>query len=142
MTPKKPTLTTARKAWLASLKPGDPVLLWRYAEGWLQAIVADKSHYQRRIPSLLIEVPGRDHYGRMSSVAPGSGCATTSGTLVTVVYPADDREAFAAFQTDEQRRALRNVDWHKVDDSTVQRIADMLRLDANEDNLDHPPCST
>lgn len=133
MTPKKPTPTAARKAWLASLKPGDPVLLWRYAEGWLQAIVADKSHYQRRIPNLLIEVPGRDHYGRMSSVAPGSGCSTESGTLVTVVYPADDREALAAFRTDEQRRALRNADWHKVDDSTVQRIADMLRLDAEKE---------
>ena len=133
MTPKKPTPTAARKAWLASLKPGDPVLLWRYAEGWLQAIVADKSHYQRRIPNLLIEVPGRNHYGRMSSVAPGSGCSTESGTLVAVVYPADDRDALAAFWTDEQRRALREVNWHKVDDSTVQRIADMLRLDAKKE---------
>jgi hypothetical protein len=127
--PKKPILTAARKVWLASLKPGNPVLLWRYAEGWLQAIVADKSQYLRHIRDLLVEVPGRDLYGRMSSVAPGSGCATTSGQLAAVVYPADDRDALAAFWTDEQRRALRNVDWHKVDDSTVQCIADMLRLD-------------
>ena len=133
MTPKKPTLTAARKAWLASLKPGTPVLLWRYAEGWLQAIVADKSQYRRHIRDLLVEVPGRDLYGHMSSVAPGSGCATTSGTLVTVVYPADDRDALAAFWIDEQRRALRNTDWHKVDDSTVQRIADMLRLDTKKE---------
>ena len=133
MTPKKPTLTAARKVWLASLKPGNPVLLWRYAEGWLQAIVADKAQYLRHIRNLLVEVPGRDLYGRMSSVAPGSGCATTSGQLVTVVYPADDRDALAAFWTDEQRRALRNTDWHKVDDSTVQRIADMLRLDAKKE---------
>ena len=130
MTPKKPTLTAARKVWLASLKPGNPVLLWRYAEGWLQAIVADKAQYLRHIRNLLVEVPGRDLYGRMSSVAPGSGCATTSGQLAAVVYPADDRDALAAFWTDEQRRALRNVDWHKVDDSTVQRIADLLRLDS------------
>lgn len=126
MTPKKPTLTAARKVWLASLKPGNPVLLWCYAEGWLQAIVADKSQYLRHIRDLLVEVTGRDLYGRMSSVAPGSGCATTSGQLAAVVYPADDRDALAAFWTDEQRRALRNVDWHKVDDSTVQRIADLL----------------
>ena len=128
MTPKKPTLTAGRKAWLASLKPGDSVLLWRNAEGWLQAIVADKSHYRRRVPNLLVEVSEQDYYGRMSSVAPGSGCVTASGTLVAVVYPADDRDALAGFWTDEQRRALRNVDWHKVSDSTVQRIADMLRL--------------
>ncbi len=133
MTPKKPTLTAARKAWLASLKPGTPVLLWRYAEGWLQAIVADKSEYRRHIRDLLVEVPGRNHYGRMSSVAPGSGCSTESGTLVAVVYPADDRDALAAFLTDEQRRALHNADWHKVDDSTVQRIADLLRLDAGKE---------
>lgn len=133
MTPKKPTLTASRKAWLASLKPGDPVLLWRFTEGWLQAIVAEKSQYRRHIPNLLIEVPGRDHYGRMSSVAPGSGCSTDSGTLVTVVYPADDRDALAAFWTDEQRRALRNVNWHKVDDSTVQRIADLLRLNTEKE---------
>ena len=133
MTPKKPTLTAARKVWLASLKPGNPVLLWRYAEGWLQAIVADKAQYLRHIRNLLVEVPGRDLYGRMSSVAPGSGCATTSGQLAAVVYPADDRDALAAFWTDEQRRALRNVDWHKVDDSTVQRIADLLRLDAGKE---------
>ena len=133
MTPKKPTLTAVRKAWLASLKPGDPVLLWRYDEGWLQATVVDTSQYHRPIRALLIEVPGRNVYGRMSSVAPGSGCATTSGQLATVVYPADDRDALAAFWTDEQRRALRNVDWHKVDDSTVQRIADMLRLDAKKE---------
>ena len=133
MTPKKPTLTAARKVWLASLKPGNPVLLWRYAEGWLQAIVADKSQYLRHIRDLLVDVPGRDLYGRTSSVAPGSGCATTSGQLVTVVYPADDRDALAAFWTDEQRRALRNVDWHKVDDSTVQRIANQLRLDVGKE---------
>lgn len=128
MTPKKPTLTAARKAWLASLKPGDPVLLWRLTEGWLQAIVAEKSQYRRHIRNLLVEVPGRDMYGRMSSVAPGSGCSTSAGTLDTVIFQSTDREALAAFWTDEHRRALRNVDWRKVDDSTIQRIADMLRL--------------
>ena len=133
MIPQKPTLTAARKAWLASLKPGTPVLLWRCAEGWLQAVVADKSRYRRHIRNLLVEVPGRDPYSRMSSVAPGSGCATTSGQLVTVVYPADDRDALAAFWTNEQRRALRSADWHKVEDSTVQRIADLLRLDAGKE---------
>ena len=134
MTPKKPTLTAARKAWLASLKPGDPVLLWRFTEGWLQAIVADKSQYRRHIRDLLVEVPGRDMYGRISQVAPCSGSATSAGTLDTVIFPSNDREALAAFWTDEQRRALRNVDWRKVDDSTVQRIADMLRLDAGKES--------
>lgn len=133
MTPKKPTPTAARKAWLASLKPGDPVLLWRINEGWLQAIVTDKSQYRKHIRDLLVEVPGRDMYGRMSHVAPGSGCATSAGTLDTVIFPSNDRDALAAFWTDEQRRALRNVNWHKVDDSTVQRIADLLRLNTEKE---------
>ncbi len=33
-TPKKPSLTPARKAWLASLKPGSEALLWRRSCGW------------------------------------------------------------------------------------------------------------
>lgn len=134
MTPKKPTLTASRMAWLASLKPGDPVLLWRQWEGWLTAQCEDQSALDSlgRGRAILVRTTSSGAHP-LSAVASGSGFALYKGELDLVIFPSDDRDALAGFWTDKQRRELRNIDWHKVDDSAVQRIADLLRLDAGKE---------
>ena len=56
MTPKKPSQSAKRSAWLASLKPGDTVYLWRSWDGWLTAKVEAVSDYHRNVSKAEIRV--------------------------------------------------------------------------------------
>jgi putative intracellular protease/amidase len=56
MTPKKPSQSAKRAVWLASLKPGDSVYLWRSWDGWLTAKVEAVSDYHRNVSKAEIRV--------------------------------------------------------------------------------------
>lgn len=68
-----------------------------------------------------------------SRKARGSGIATENGKLSAVLFPNTDPDARAAHLTDQYRSCLRKLEWREVADSTVQRIADLLRLNTEKE---------
>lgn len=127
MTPKKPTMTVARKAWMQSLKAGDEVLCWSrhyFANGWFLVTVAppdDSNNVRVRILQ-----SGSESF---VYVPRGSGCSTQDSKPLAVIFPRDNKEAWQGLQLDNIRRALRKRIWFDVSDSAIERIAEVVRID-------------
>jgi len=126
MTPKKPTMNAARRAWMQSLKPGDSVLCWAggwNAPGWRLMTVerADPPHLQ--VSTIREETWG---WGA-TFVGATTGYSTEKGKLSAVIYPPDDTMAQEGLRLDNIRRSLRKRSWFDVSDSAVERIAAILK---------------
>jgi len=125
-TPKKPSLTPARKAWLASLKPGSEALLWQRIGGWCRVRIVELQGCKPH--RLWLQLPS-GLYNDMGVVPDGSGLATEGGRLARVIFPATDPTAQRGAALDTARLTLGRVNWFRVSDSAVERIADIVRID-------------
>ncbi len=128
MTPKKPSQSAKRAAWLASLKPGDLVYLWRSWDGWLAAKVEAISEYHRNVSKAEIRVVPDGQGTHMRSLLPrGSGVSCVKSQLDQAIFPSDDANAKRGFELDYLRRSLRNMNWRTVTDESLERIRDVLQ---------------
>ena len=124
MTPKKPTMTAARRAWMQSLKVGDPVLGWSVywsPPGWRLMAVERLDSPHLKVSTTREEVWGAAYVG------PATGYSTESGKLSAVIYPPDDVKAQEGLRVDNLRRAIRKTAWSVVPDAAVERIAAILQ---------------
>ena len=124
MTPKKPTMTAARRAWMNSLKPGDSVLCWSVycsTPGWRLMIVERVDSPHLKVSTTQVEVWGAAYVGQTT------GYSTERGNLSAVIYPPDDVKAQEWRRVDTLRRAIRKTAWSDVPDAAVERIAAILQ---------------
>lgn len=116
MTPKKPTLTKDRRAWLKSLKLGDKVIVWQKTDGWRKMWI-DKCE-----PRFL---RARDDGPiRTAWVLRGSGIENEYGRFI---FPTDDVAALEGLRLDEARRLLSCTKWQEIPDSVVDQIDAILK---------------
>ena len=143
MTPKKPSQSAKRSAWLASLKPGDSVYLWRSWDGWLDAKVEAISEYHRNVSKAEIRVvpDGLGTHAMRSLLPRGSGVSCVKSQLDQAIFPSDDPKAKHGFDLDNLRRSLRNMNWRTVSDESLERIRNVLQQQVDSDAKE-PPCST
>ena len=126
MTPKKPTLNDARKAWLASLKPGDEVIVW--SDDWRSQI-----WYRARVVEWADQSSIRLHdgvlgpSGQVAMVSRKSGFSTCAGSLESVIFPTTDATALRGVEVDQLRATIDATRWSDVPDSAVERIAAILQ---------------
>ena len=125
--PKRPALTPARIAWLASLKPGDDAILWRRGDGWCPVrVIAPEG----RKPLIRLQLHPADEYYGWSVVPSKSGVATEGGHMARAIFPPADAKALRGLEISTSRRWLRDsVRWAKVSDDAILHIADIARVD-------------
>lgn len=124
MTPKKPTMTAARRAWMNSLKPGDSVLGWSMgwsSPGWRLMAVERVDSPHLKVSTTREEIWGAAYVGQTT------GYSIERGKLSAVIYPPDDVKAQEGLRVDNLRRAIRKTAWPDVPDAAVERIAAILQ---------------
>ena len=126
MSPKKPTMTAARKEWLASLKIDDKALCWLsgWNGGWYEMTL------ERRHKDYLQFVYQHPTALAVRATVALGGCSTEGGKLSTVIFPADDPAAQRGFACDTLRRSFtRSIRWEDVSDAAVEQIAQIISAD-------------
>ena len=143
MTPKKPSQSAKRSAWLASLKPGDSVYLWQSWYGWSTAKVEAFSDYHRNVSKAEIRVLPDGHVTYMRSLLPrGSGVSCVKSQLSQAIFPNDDSTAKRGFELDDLRRSLRSMNWRTVTDEALERIRDVLQSQVDSEAKEPTQCAT